>query len=91
MKIKNIVIAIIISIVILTGIIIVINSMKNTSDKNNDLQKIMVSEVTRSVFYAPQYVAIANGYFAQIYIFTKVSLVIMNWCTPGRFAYIFIP
>ena len=27
--------------------------------------KIVLSEVTHSVFYAPQYVAIANGYFAE--------------------------
>lgn len=29
------------------------------------LKTIRVNEVTRSVFYAPQYVAIANGYFAE--------------------------
>lgn len=33
--------------------------------KNNDtkLTKIKVAEVTHSVFYAPQYVAVKNGYF----------------------------
>ncbi|MEI3411100.1 MAG: ABC transporter substrate-binding protein [Clostridia bacterium] len=35
---------------------------KNT---NNDVKNIKVSEVTRSVFYAPQYVAINNGYFKE--------------------------
>ncbi len=34
-------------------------------DNNNGLKKINVSEVTRSVFYAPQYVAINNGYFKE--------------------------
>jgi len=29
------------------------------------LQKVRLTEVTRSVFYAPQYVAAANGYFAD--------------------------
>lgn len=37
----------------------------NKEDKNNDnnLTKIRVAEVTHSIFYAPQYVAIENGYF----------------------------
>ena len=66
MKTKNIVIAVIVGIIILTGIIIAIYSINNTSDENNsNLQTIKVSEVTRSVFYAPQYVAIANGYFEE--------------------------
>ena len=30
-----------------------------------ELKTIQVNEVTRSVFYAPQYIAIAEGYFAQ--------------------------
>ena len=29
------------------------------------LQKVRVSEVTHSVFYAPQYVAINKGFFAE--------------------------
>ena len=33
--------------------------------KNNDLDKIRVAEVTHSVFYAPQYVAINLGYFKE--------------------------
>ena len=37
-------------------------------NKNQDVEElktISVNEVTRSVFYAPQYVAISNGYFAE--------------------------
>ena len=37
-------------------------------DRNQDttgMTTIRLNEVTRSVFYAPQYVAIANGYFAE--------------------------
>ena len=30
---------------------------------DNKLKKVVVAEVTHSVFYAPQYAAIANGYF----------------------------
>lgn len=33
--------------------------------KTENLKKINVSEVTRSVFYAPQYVAIKNGFFEK--------------------------
>ena len=36
-----------------------------TGNNQNTLQTIHVSEVTRSVFYAPQYVAINNGYFEE--------------------------
>jgi len=66
LKTKNIVIAIIAGLIVLAGIIIAVYSINNTSDdSSNNLQKLQVSEVTRSVFYAPQYVAIANGYFAE--------------------------
>ena len=34
-------------------------------DKDNNLTKIKVAEVTHSVFYAPQYAAINNGYFKE--------------------------
>ena len=33
--------------------------------KKEDLQTIRVSEVTRSVFYAPQYVALSQGFFKE--------------------------
>ena len=66
MKTKNIAIAIIAIIIIVATTLIVINIINNTSDEsNNNLQTLKVSEVTRSVFYAPQYVAIANGYFKE--------------------------
>lgn len=62
----------ILSIAILAVIIIIIICIINKVSKNNDLdnnlqqvQKIKVNEVTRSVFYAPQYVAINNGYFNE--------------------------
>ena len=33
--------------------------------KDNTLKKIRVAEVAHSIFYAPQYVAISNGYFEE--------------------------
>ena len=35
-------------------------------DKDNNLTKIKVAEVTHSIFYAPMYVALENGYFKEV-------------------------
>lgn len=53
-------VVVLIIVVIVIGIVAVRNSNK-TEDNGNVL--IKMNEVTRSVFYAPQYVAINNGYF----------------------------
>ena len=53
---------IIIVLVVLLGVQIYI--IKNKKD-NTEAKTIKVNEVTRSVFYAPQYVAINNGYFKE--------------------------
>jgi len=65
LKTKKIVIAIVVGVLVLAGIIIAIYNINNSTEENNNLKTIHVSEVTRSVFYAPQYVAIANGYFEE--------------------------
>ena len=53
-------------IIILIAIVISIFITKNkTKNNENELKTISVNEVTRSVFYAPQYVAINNGYFEE--------------------------
>lgn len=59
---KKIVIGVVILVIvaIVVGLVVAINNNK-TAD--NGTTKIKLSEVTRSVFYAPQYVAINNGYF----------------------------
>lgn len=41
--------------------------------KKNKMDEITIAEVTHSIFYAPQYVAIANGYFEEVGI--KVDLI----------------
>lgn len=38
---------------------------KGSDNENKSLTKITLSEVAHSIFYAPQYVAIENGYFSE--------------------------
>lgn len=59
---KIICIVVIIVIIIITGIFIIRNCNKKINEKS-EIQTIKMNEVTRSVFYAPQYVSINNGYF----------------------------
>ena len=59
---KRVIIIVLIIAILLTVIAVVIN---NRSKNNEQLETIKVNEVTRSVFYAPQYVAINNGYFKE--------------------------
>lgn len=58
-------ILIIISVLILISIVVGIVIYKNNSKPDTGLNKIKVNEVTRSIFYAPQYVAISEGFFAK--------------------------
>lgn len=57
----------IIIILIIVGIIagVIGYNLKNKIDSQNGNTLVKVSEVTRSVFYAPQYVAIQNRYFEE--------------------------
>ncbi len=52
-------------IVILIILAMIITNIGMQKDKQEELKNIKVNEVTRSVFYAPQYVAINNGYFRE--------------------------
>ena len=61
MKKKIIIGVVILVIVAIVAGIVTIKNKNNSTD--SETTKIKVSEVTRSVFYAPQYVAINNGYF----------------------------
>ncbi len=55
-----------IGVIIMAAILLVLNKyIFNTSELSGNLTNIKVNEVTRSVFYAPQYVAIKNGYFTN--------------------------
>lgn len=53
------IIAILLIILCIAGFILT----RPTKENNSELQTIQLNEVTRSVFYAPQYVAISNGFF----------------------------
>ena len=60
---KKYLIIVLVIIIVAAGIATYILLNRNT--ETAELQKIRVNEVTRSVFYAPQYVAISKGYFAE--------------------------
>lgn len=64
---RNIIILIsaIVLIIALATVTIINSREPSTTETGKELQTITVSEVTRSVFYAPQYVAIAAGYFEE--------------------------
>ena len=63
---KIITIIVIVVLILALGIITIVKNINSqTAETSNDLKTITVSEVTRSVFYAPQYVAIAAGYFEE--------------------------
>ena len=58
---KNIIILSVIILFIIIGIVLLF--VGSTSTTTSDIQTLKVNEVTRSVFYSPQYVAIAKNFF----------------------------
>ncbi len=62
---KKKIITILIALILITVIIITSIKITNKEEENNDLTTIRLAEVTHSVFYAPMYVAIENGYFEE--------------------------
>ena len=68
---------IIISLLCLFLILIIFIFIFNRKENKTDLTKIKVAEVAHSIFYAPQYVAISEGYFENEGI--DIELVL----TPG--------
>ena len=59
---KKIIITII-AVVILVCIVVGMIFIQKSNNNKSNLKTIQVNEVTRSVFYAPQYVAISKGFF----------------------------
>lgn len=67
----------VIALLVLIGAIIAIVTTNNTEENQGvsnakETVTVKLNEVTRSVFYAPQYAAIANGYFEEVGI--KIDL-----------------
>lgn len=60
---KNYIKIIGIFLIFLVSLAVLYNSKDDNKDKK--LKKVKVAEVTHSVFYAPQYAAISNGYFEE--------------------------
>ena len=62
---KKYLIYILIAIIVVAIIVAIIVAKNGNNTKEEALRKVKVNEVTRSVFYAPQYVAIAKGYMEE--------------------------
>lgn len=58
-------------------VILIIGIFQNKDDNNTNLTKITVAEVAHSIFYAPQYAAISEGFFEEEGL--EIELVL----TPG--------
>ena len=61
---KKLIIGFIAIIAIAIAVLVIYNINSNDTETAN-LTTIQLNEVTRSVFYAPQYVAISNGFFEE--------------------------
>lgn len=62
---KKTIISIIIVVFAAIVLVILYGVLNNRQENVSEIKTINVNEVTRSVFYAPQYVAINNGYFKE--------------------------
>lgn len=61
---KKVIISVI-AIVVIAVAVFAIYKVNNKTTETSDLTTIQLNEVTRSVFYAPQYAAISNGFFEE--------------------------
>ena len=70
---KKIIISCLILIILIIGIFLGTTSFKD-DNKNNNLTKVTVAEVTHSIFYAPQYLADSLGYFEEVGLDVEITL-----------------
>lgn len=61
---KKLIISLVVILVIVLAIVGIFYAKNKNSDETN-LQTVKLSEVTRSIFYAPQYVALSKGFFEE--------------------------
>lgn len=61
---KKLIISLVAIILIALAVFIVYNNAVRPAETTG-LKTIQLNEVTRSVFYAPQYIAISNGFFEE--------------------------
>lgn len=65
-------------IVTILGILLIISlcfiTLYDFSKKENNLTKVKVAEVAHSIFYAPQYAAISEGYFEEVGLDIELTL-----------------
>lgn len=61
---KKLIISLVIILILILAIIGVFY-MKNKNSSETSMQTVRLSEVTRSIFYAPQYVALSQGFFEE--------------------------
>lgn len=64
----------IIGLIILLLAIIITILVLNKNSNNNNLTKVTVAEVAHSIFYAPQYAAISEGYFEDVGLEIELTL-----------------
>ena len=71
---KKKIITLIIIIVLIGLSIFLYLSKTNNNNKDNNLTKVTVTEVTHSIFYAPQYLAHSLGYFEEEGLDVEITL-----------------
>lgn len=69
---KKVIISLVIILVIVLASVGIFYARNKNSDETN-LQTVKLSEVTRSIFYAPQYVALSQGFFEEEGLKIKLS------------------
>ena len=71
---KKTIIYIVVILVIFALACAVLFNFNNKSDDNDELETVRLAEVAHSIFYAPMYVAIEEGYFDSVGIDIELSL-----------------
>lgn len=69
---KKIIISCLILLILIIGIIFSIKNKDENQDSN--LKHIVLTEVTHSIFYTPQYLAHSLGYFEEVGLDVEITL-----------------